>query len=96
MAQQRPQVPSAVAAHSVWTLALTSVRAACASSSPFPSGGALAAKGLRLITRSSLSPASEIKGTVRQQSKSLVRTRFTCWDGFRMCHREEQQKQQVC
>lgn len=96
MAQQRPQASSAAAAHTVWMLALTSAQAACASSSLFPSGGALAAKGFRLITRSSLSPASEIKGTVRQQSKSLVRTRFTCRDGFRMCHREEQQKHHVC
>lgn len=95
-AWQRPPAP---AAQSVWMLALSSApRAACAGSSPFPSRGALAAsaKGFRLITRSSLSPASEIRGTARQQSKSLVRMRFTCRDGFRMCHGEEQQKHRVC
>lgn len=103
-----PQIPqelsrgiicSAPAAQSVWTLALTSaLRGTCARSSLFPSEGALAAsaKGFRLITRSSLSPASEIKGTARQQSKSLVRTRFTCQDGFRTCHGKEQQKDHVC
>lgn len=103
-----PQIPqelsrsivcSAPAAQSVCTLALTSApRGPCARSSLFPSEGVLAAsaKGFRLITRSSLSPASEIKGTARQQSKSLVRMRFTCRDGFRTCHREEQQKDHVC
>lgn len=103
-----PQIPqelsrgivcSAPAAQSVCTLALASVlRGPCAGSSLFPSEGALAAsaKGFRLITRSSLSPASEIKGTARQQSKSLVRMRFTCRDGFRTCHGEEQQKDHVC
>lgn len=97
-AQQRHHL-SAPAAQSVWTLALTSaLRGTCARSSLFPSEGALAAsaKGFRLITRSSLSPASEIKGTARQQSKSLVRTRFTCQEGFRTCHGKEQQKDQVC
>lgn len=92
-------VCSAPAAQSVCTLALASVlRGPCAGSSLFPSEGALAAsaKGFRLITRSSLSPASEIKGTARQQSKSLVRMRFTCRDGFRTCHGEEQQKDHVC
>lgn len=76
---------STPAAQRVWTLALTSAPwATCAGSSLFPSGGALAAgaKGFRLITRSSLSPASEIRGTARQQSKSLVRMRFTCRDGI--------------
>lgn len=103
-----PQIPqelsrgiicSAPAAQSVWTLALTSaLRGTCSRSSLFPSEGVLAAgaKGFRLITRSSLSPASEIKGTARQQSKSLVRMRFTCRDGFRTSHGEEQQKDHVC
>lgn len=103
-----PQIPqelsrgiicSAPAAQSVWTLALTSALwGTCSRSSLFPSEGVLAAgaKGFRLITRSSLSPASEIKGTARQQSKSLVRMRFTCRDGFRTSHGEEQQKDHVC
>lgn len=80
MAQQRPWASSAPAAQRVWTLALTSVPwTTCAGSSLVPSWGVLAAsaKGFRLITRSSLSPASEIRGTARQQSKSLVRMRFT-------------------
>lgn len=99
MAQRRPWASSAPAAQRVWMLALTSVPwATFAGSSLVPSWGVLAAsaKGFRLITRSSLSPASEIRGTARQQSKSLVRMRFTCRDGFRMCHGEEQQKDHVC
>lgn len=36
-----------------------------------------AASGFLLMTKSRLSPASIIRGTVRQQSKSLVLTRFT-------------------
>ena len=39
--------------------------------------GEVCASGLRLITSSSLSPASVMRGTARQQSKSLVRTWFT-------------------
>lgn len=35
------------------------------------------ASGLRLMTSSSLSPASVISGTAKQQSKSLVLTWFT-------------------
>lgn len=38
------------------------------------------AKGFRLITSSSLSPASVMSGTAKQQSKSLVRTWFTWWE----------------
>lgn len=37
-----------------------------------------AASGFLLMTNSRLSPASIIRGTVRQQSKSLVLTWFTC------------------
>lgn len=37
-----------------------------------------AASGFLLMTKSRQSPASIIRGTVRQQSKSLVLTRFTC------------------
>lgn len=36
------------------------------------------ASGFRLITRSSLLPDSAMRGTTRQQSKSRVRTWFTC------------------
>lgn len=41
------------------------------------SSGSSLANGLRLITSSSLSPASVMSGTARQQSKSLVLTWFT-------------------
>lgn len=45
----------------------------------FGSSASAAASGFLLMTNSRLSPASIIKGTVRQQSKSLVLTRFT-WE----------------
>lgn len=41
------------------------------------SSGSSLASGLRLMTSSSLSPASVMRGTARQQSKSLVLTWFT-------------------
>lgn len=49
------------------------------SSQSFGSSASAAASGFLLMTNSRLSPASIIKGTVRQQSKSLVLTRFT-WE----------------
>lgn len=45
----------------------------------FSSDGEVAAEvGFRLITRSSLFPDSAIRGTTKQQSKSLVRTWLIC------------------
>lgn len=53
--------------------------AASSAGSWFSSEGEVAAEaGFRLITRSSLFPDSAIRGTTKQQSKSLVRTWLIC------------------
>lgn len=83
---------------SVCLLILASMPKVCwTGNSPLSPSWALAAsaRGFRLMTRSSFSPASEIRGTARQQSKSLVRIRFTCQDRFGVRNREGKQEHQI-
>lgn len=69
------------AAHKSMQLVLCSLEMGSVADASLKSGSCPlvpCARGFLLMTSSSLSPASVIRGTARQQSKSRVRTWFTC------------------